>query len=158
MRRSDREVKNRDEILEIIKKCDVCRLSLCQDNVPYIVPMNFGYEYESECLTLYFHGASEGKKHDIMKQNPIVCFEMDCSHRLVEAAEPQKFTMEYESVIGMGRIVICNEKQDKLRALNSIMGKYAHGRNFDFPDQILNAVHVFKIEATDFTAKRLMMK
>ena len=28
MRRSDREIKNIDEILEVMEKCDVCRLAL----------------------------------------------------------------------------------------------------------------------------------
>lgn len=40
MRRSDREIKNFDEIIEVIKKCDVCRLAVNDGECPYIVPMN----------------------------------------------------------------------------------------------------------------------
>ena len=44
MRRSDREIKDRDQIIEVIKKCDVCRLALNDGGYPYILPLNFGME------------------------------------------------------------------------------------------------------------------
>ncbi len=69
MRRTDREVKDTAEIMKIIEKCDVCRLGLSDGNVPYVVPMNYGYEYSDGKLTLYFHGAKEGKKLQIIQNN-----------------------------------------------------------------------------------------
>jgi len=155
MRRTDREIKNELEIIEIIEKCDVCRLAFSENNVPYIVPMNYGYEYENGKLTLYFHGAKEGKKHDIMKKNPTACFEMDCSHKLIEADEPGEYTMEYESVIGNGNVHLCIEKSEKINALNHLMKKYAKDREFTFSDQVLESVTVFKLEVSEFTGKRL---
>lgn len=58
MRRSDREVLDLDEILDIIEACDVCRIAMVDDGVPYIVPMNFGYMFDGEKLHLCFHSAS----------------------------------------------------------------------------------------------------
>ena len=46
MRRSDREIKDFDEIIEVINKCDVCRLAINDGDYPYIVPMNFGLNIE----------------------------------------------------------------------------------------------------------------
>jgi len=155
MRRSEREITNRSEILEIIEKCDVCRLAFSDNNIPYIVPMNYGYEYKDEKLTLYFHGASEGKKHDIMGANPIVCFEMDCSHKLIEGDVASKYTMEYESIIGVGNAQRCDEKVEKTHALIRLMKKYAKNREFTFPDHVLNSVTVFKVDVTEVTGKRL---
>lgn len=42
MRQKNREVSNREELLEIMRRCDVCRLALNNEGYPYIVPMNFG--------------------------------------------------------------------------------------------------------------------
>jgi len=155
MRRTDREVTNKSEIIEIIEKCDVCRLAFSVNNVPYIVPMNYGYEYKNGNLTLYFHGAKEGRKHDMMKENPVACFEMDCSHKLIEADEAGNYTMEYESVIGFGNVYLCVEKTEKTYALKKLMKKYAKDKEFDFPEHILESVTVFKLVVSEFTGKRL---
>jgi len=154
MRRVDREVTDVSEIIGIIESCDVCRLAFSENNVPYIVPMNYGYEYRSGELTLYFHGAKEGKKHDIMRKNPVACFEMDCSHKLIEADEASGYTMEYESVIGIGNIHYCVERPEKINALRQLMRKYAKDKEFAFPDHVLESVTVFKLIVSEFTGKR----
>ena len=66
MRRKDREVKNFDEIIDILSRCKVLHLALISDGKPYSVPVNLGYTVTevdgSKKLTVYFHGAGEGKK------------------------------------------------------------------------------------------------
>ena len=42
MGRQDREVANRREMLEIMKKCAVCNMAFAADDTPYVMPMNFG--------------------------------------------------------------------------------------------------------------------
>lgn len=49
MRRKDREITDFHELIEIMKKCDVCRIALKdEDGYPYIVPLNFGLEVQGE--------------------------------------------------------------------------------------------------------------
>jgi nitroimidazol reductase NimA-like FMN-containing flavoprotein (pyridoxamine 5'-phosphate oxidase superfamily) len=50
MRRSEKEITERSAIDEIINRCLVCRLALSDGGIPYVIPMNFGYEGN----TLYF--------------------------------------------------------------------------------------------------------
>jgi nitroimidazol reductase NimA-like FMN-containing flavoprotein (pyridoxamine 5'-phosphate oxidase superfamily) len=119
------------------------------------VPLNFGYEYIGGKLTLYFHGAKEGKKLDIIQRNPIACFEMDCSHKLITADAPEKYTMEYESVMGNGKISVCTDKAGKIHALRRLMKTYAKDKEFDFPDHVVDAVGILKLEVLEFTGKRL---
>lgn len=83
MRRSDREIKDFDEIIEVINKCDVCRLAINDGDYPYIVPMNFGLNIEDGKVVLYFHCASEGKKLELLRKNNKVAFEMDCGHEFI---------------------------------------------------------------------------
>ena len=67
--------------MNIVKKCDVCRLALFDEDYPYIVPLNFGVDMEDEQMYLYFHCANQGKKLDLIKQNNKATFEMDCEHK-----------------------------------------------------------------------------
>lgn len=45
MRRKDREITDICAILELVSECKVCRLAMTDGGVPYIVPLNYGYEY-----------------------------------------------------------------------------------------------------------------
>jgi len=71
MRRKNLEEKDINVIEDILKECKVCRISLCCDGVPYIVPMNFGYDLKENNLTLYFHSALKGRKTDGIKKSII---------------------------------------------------------------------------------------
>lgn len=73
MRKNDREVTELTEIMGIIKKCVVCRLGMVDDGTPYIVPLNFGYEFDGAALTLYFHCAKEGRRIDRYSTPLAVC-------------------------------------------------------------------------------------
>lgn len=102
MRRKDREITNYDKMLEIMKSCDCCRIGLNDKDGVYIIPLNFGYEENSGILTLYFHGASEGKKIDLIKQQNTASFEMDTKHQLVEADVACSYSYLYQSIMGKG--------------------------------------------------------
>ena len=154
MRRNDREIIDRNEIVDIIKKCDVCRLAFFDDEFPYIVPMNFGFDYQNGEIILFFHCASEGKKLEVIKANNHVCFEMDCSHKLIEGKLACDYTMEFESVIGNGMIETI-ENNNKIQALTVIMQKYSDSHDFEFEEKYVNAVTVLKLSVKNITAKRL---
>ena len=44
MRRKDREITHIHTILDLVSECKVCRLAMTDGGVPYIVPLNYGYE------------------------------------------------------------------------------------------------------------------
>ena len=75
MRRKDREITDFDEIVAIMRKCDVCRLALNDGDFPYIVPLNFGLEVRGDRVFLYFHAAKEGKKLDLIARDNRATFE-----------------------------------------------------------------------------------
>ena len=155
MRRSEREVSDRKEILGILNKCDVIRLGISTQDYPYVVPMNFGVEDTKPLLTIYLHCAPEGLKLDLIRKDNRVGFEADCAHRLVTGDKACNFTMEYESVIGLGIISICDDNEWKEQGLRAIMRHYAPERDFDFSEQQLDSVCVLHIEVMQITGKRL---
>jgi len=154
MRRSDREVKDINEIKKIIDGCDCCHLGLIDGNMPYVVPMNFGYELKGSKLALYFHSAHEGKKLDLIKQNSNACFAMDGSHKLITGDAPCAFSMEYESVMGSGKITVLNNIDEKIAALKILMKQYSSGVEYTFEARHSNSVTIFKLDVEEFTAKR----
>lgn len=156
MRRSDREVKEFKDIIEIMKKCDVCRIALNNNGYPYILPLNFGMKVEGDSVELYFHGANEGTKYDLIKADNRVSFEMDCGHRLVTEIERGNCTMEYESVIGKGHIEILPE-EEKNDALSILMSHY-HQDSFPFNKSVVPHTTLFKIVVENMTGKVRMKK
>ncbi|NMC57317.1 MAG: pyridoxamine 5'-phosphate oxidase family protein [Eubacteriaceae bacterium] len=154
MRRKDREITDRTEIISIMKKCDVCRLALFDDKYPYIVPLNFGLDYDDKNIFIYFHCADKGKKLDLINANNNVGFEMDTSHKLVISDSPCGCTMEYESIIGNGKIEILSEEK-KEEALDFIMAQYTEKSNIAYSEQYLKAVTILKLTVKNITCKRL---
>ena len=53
MRRKDREITGRENIEPILQACKVCRVAMTgTDGWPYVIPMNFGYTWDEDGLTL----------------------------------------------------------------------------------------------------------
>jgi Predicted flavin-nucleotide-binding protein len=156
VRRSDREIKEMDEIIRVIKKCEVCRLALNDNGYPYILPLNFGMQIEDEKIVLYFHGAKEGTKYDLIAKDNRASFEMDCSHKLVTDISKGSCTMEYESVIGRGLIEIVSDKEKK-EALYILM-KHYHQEEFPFNETVIPHTTVFRLIVNQVTGKVRMKK
>ncbi|MDE7334365.1 MAG: pyridoxamine 5'-phosphate oxidase family protein [Lachnospiraceae bacterium] len=156
MRRRDREITEFEEIIEVMERCEVCRLALNDKEYPYILPLNFGMQVEEGKIVLYFHGAKEGKKYDLIKKNDKASFEMDCSTRLVTILEDGNCTMNYESVIGRGRVEILPENE-KERALDILMRHYRE-ENFPYNKAVIPQTTVFKLTVEKCSGKRRMKK
>lgn len=151
MRRSDREVKEFEDIVAIMEKCDVCRIALNDNGYPYILPLNFGMYIKEGKIELYFHGAMEGTKYDLIEKDSRASFEMDCEHKLVTELERGNCTMEYESVIGQGHIEMLHD-DEKYDALCILM-KHYHQEDFPFNKSVMPRTKVFKLVVEKVTGK-----
>lgn len=152
MRRKDREITDFQEILEIIKKCDVCRIALNDEGFPYMVPLNFGLDVQGEQVYLYFHAANKGTKLDLIARDNRATFEMDCDHNFILYEERMSCTMGYASVIGHGTIEILPE-EEKYEALKILMRQY-HAEDFAFNTDMMKVTTVMRLTVTDMTGKR----
>lgn len=151
MRRKDREVTETSVIDSVFEKAQVCRLGLCTDQTPYIVPMNFGREGNQ----LYFHCAPEGRKLDMIRQNPLVCFELEADLELVTADKACGWTMRFTSIMGTGKARLLETAEEKRRGLDVIMSHYAGKGSFHYGDNMIAAVAVLMVEINEMTCKRL---
>lgn len=151
MRRKDREVTDFQTMVDIMSRCQVCRLALNDGAFPYILPVNFGMEVENGTVTLYFHGANEGRKYDLMRRDPRASFEMDCETVLCSDRAAGNCTMSFESVIGQGTIEFL-EGEEKIRALDILTAHY-HPEGFAYDRNIIPATTVYKLTVRSMTGK-----
>lgn len=152
MRRSDKEIKDKNTIQWILKEAQVCRIALCNDNKPYIVPMNFGFDDNY----IYLHSASEGKKIDILNKNNNVCFEVDIQNELVKSEIACNWGMKYYSVIGSGKSYFIEDNNEKKKVLNSIIQKYSENdaKSIEYSKTALNKTVIIKVEISEITGKK----
>ena len=101
MRRTDKEIIDQTLVSQIIEKPQNCGLGLAKDNIPYVLPVSFGYDGTA----IYFHTAKEGRKIDFMTANDRVCFEFEHGVQLSRnESNPCKWSFSFQSVIGYGTV------------------------------------------------------
>ncbi len=149
MRKSEKLVSEITEIEGILNKAQVLRVAFSNNNEPYIVPVNFGYEPGR----LYFHTGYEGQKIDFLKANPSVCFEVDMDVKIVPAEHPCMFSSHYLSVVGYGTARFIEDLVEKARVLDIIMGHYSD-KKFEFDQEILKITAIVEIDITSVTGRR----
>ena len=155
MRRKDREITGINEKLALIQECKVCRLGLSENNFPYLIPLNYGYTYRDDTLTLFFHSAKEGRKIEIIRNNNNACFEIDCGTKLIEGDKPCDYGCSYKSIIGFGKIIFLETDGEKSEGLNHIM-KHQTGKEtgYHYAKADLDNVCVYKMIVEEFTGKQ----
>lgn len=140
-------------IKKIIDKCDACYVSMVdKNNMPYVVPFNFGYDGKY----IYLHSAAEGKKIDILKNNNNVCVAFSTDHSLFHRNDDVacSYGMKFRSVIAFGKVQFIDEYDKKIEVLNKVMEKYT-GRTFAYNAPAVNNVAAFIVEIESITAKEL---
>ncbi len=70
IRRKDKEITDPKQMKKILKETSYVTLAMVKDGEPYLVSLSHGYDEENNCI--YFHSASQGKKLDYLRSNPIV--------------------------------------------------------------------------------------
>ncbi len=149
MNRKDRGIEDLKKIEEILLKSRVLRLALCNNNHPYVVPMNFGYKENH----IYIHSSKKGMKIDLLKKNNNVAFEVDFDHELVIADKACGFSMKYESVIGFGKAFFVEDQKEKKEAFDIIMSHYSKD-NFDYEMEEIENVCIIRIDIDSMIGKK----
>ena len=157
MRRKDREVTDLHEIKEIIDMNKTVCIAMIDQDMPYVLPMSYGYELVNNELILYLHCAKEGRKIDILNINNNVCFTIFNEGTPIYAETPCNSGYYFSSIIGNGKVEWINESEEKKKALK-IMFKHQSGQDVEFHEKQADSVCVFKIVSDDFSAKKKAMK
>jgi len=149
MRRKDKEIVDEKIIKEILSTNTILRLALCENNVPYVVPLNYGYSND----VLYFHSAKNGKKLDIINENNNVSFEISDSIEVLFSEMACDFGTKYRSVIGYGKVQIVNSYDEKIEALDIIMKQHTPSKEWEYSESQVDSIAVIKIIINKITGK-----
>lgn len=153
MRRSDREVTDGNKIDAVINACHCCRLAFCDRGEPYIVPLNFGFENRDGRRVFYFHGAGEGRKAALIRRTHRAGFELDTGYRLIEGDRACGYSAAFVSVVGTGVVTFVEEAGEKVAALRSVMAHATGQGGWEFTEDMMRTVCVFKLEVEKISCK-----
>lgn len=152
MRKKEKQITDQAALEAILQRAQVLRLAMCDEGRPYLLPLNFGYSQGR----VYIHCAREGRKLDILRRNPRVCFEasVDLSLRLPNNRQDAcGYSMNYRCVIGEGDAVILQAPEDVRKGLDVIMRHYGEGP-FQYKENGLAHAAVIRIDVDSLSGKQ----
>ena len=149
MRRSDKAVTEQAAIEKILRAGKTCQLAFSAAPVPYLVTLNYGYHDG----VLYFHAATEGRKIDLIRKNGQAAFTVALDLGLIKGENACDWSVRFQSVVGHGQISLLESPEEKQRGLDLFMAQYSDA-DFSYPDKMLQATAVFKLEISEMTVKQ----
>jgi len=150
MHKSNQQITDLTIIEEIFVNSTICRLAMMDKGMPYILPFNYGYMDN----IIYIHSNSKGKKIDLLKQNPKVCFEIEQETKIVQHEIACKWATTYRSLIGYGIISFISDFNEKKEALKIIMKHNGAISPFNFDDKNIDAIAILKLSIESVSGKQ----
>ena len=150
MRKARQEITNRKELEEILEDAIICRVAMMDGERPYIIPLNYGYQ--EGCL--YIHSAREGKKIDLLKQNPEVCFEVEDTMEITRGEHACDWSTRYRSVVGYGSFDILSDEAGKQHGLEVIMEQHGAPELNEFNPENMKRMVILKLTIRSMTGKQ----
>ena len=150
MRKANQEITDKSVLEEILKQAHICRLAMIDNGLPYILPFNFGYH--ENCI--FIHSAPVGKKIDLLKINPLVCFEVEQKAEIITDEIAYKWSTLYRSVVGYGNVEIVTGFKEKIRGLEIIMKQHGATEKQDFNPKEIEFIVILKISISTITGKQ----
>ena len=150
MRKANQEITDKLILDEILRSSKICRLGMIDRGLPYILPFNFGYH--ENCI--YIHSAPEGKKIDLLRQNPLVCFEVEQNAEIIEDEVACKWSTMYRSVVGYGNVEIVADFAEKSKGLEIIMKQHGAKGKQEFEKKEVDFIVLLKLSISTMTGKQ----
>ena len=157
MRRQDREIKDHSIMLEIINSLPIGHLAMNDAGKPYGVTMNYFSELDADRnAVLYFHGAKEGRKAEILSRDPHVYFfaERDDGPKVIVRPNGMRsVTNLYASVAGEGVMQLVEAPDEKRRILLAMANAFSDEPFESLPDAVVEMTAVWKLVLNNMTGK-----
>ncbi len=150
MRKSNQEIKDQKVLEQILAGAVICRVAMMDGDLPYIVPVNYGYR--DGCI--YIHSAPEGKKIELIGKNNRVCFEVEETAEIIKGERACNWTTRYRSVVGYATAEILSDDQSKKNGLEIIMAQHGAPTLLEFEAGNMKRMVILKLTITSFTGKQ----
>src|SRR5690242_18247562 len=152
VREPDRAVYDRETIYRILDEGFICHVGFAVDGQPFVIPTSYGRKDAS----LYIHGSAASRMLRQMKEGVAVCVTVTLLDGLVLARSVFNHSMNYRSVVILGKATLVEDPHEKLAALRVLSEHILPGRWDDARqpnERELKATLVLKLPIEEFSAK-----
>ncbi|MCP4140606.1 MAG: pyridoxamine 5'-phosphate oxidase family protein [Chloroflexi bacterium] len=125
MRRSDREIKDKEWIIALLNRAGYGVLATCKDGQPFTVARNFAYDPENHAI--YFHGARKGRTFENVGEGTLANLNVSEMGEWILSERAMNFGVYYKGVVAFGKLSVVEDSDEAKRGLQLLMDKH-------FPD------------------------
>ncbi|MHC1631759.1 MAG: pyridoxamine 5'-phosphate oxidase family protein [Methanotrichaceae archaeon] len=133
---------SKEECEDLLSKSRVGRLCLSTNDIPYVVPLSYVYSDG----VIYLHSGLKGKKLEMAKENPKICFEVDSLEK-----------NRWKSVVILGNAKLSDSLETKQKVfdmfIKSKMGGHA-GKAFKREDLEKMPMCIWEIGIEEMTGRK----
>jgi len=152
VREADRAVYDRETVYRILDEGFLCHAGFVVDGQPFVIPTSYGRKDAS----LYIHGSAASRMLRQFKEGVPVCITVTLLDGLVLARSVFNHSMNYRSVVVLGRATLVDNPEEKLAALRVLSEHILPGRWDDSRqpnERELKATSVLRVPIEEFSAK-----
>jgi uncharacterized protein len=152
VREADRAVYDREAAYRILDEGFLCHVGFIADGQPFVIPTSYGRKDD----TLFIHGSAASRMLRQMKEGVPVCITVTLLDGLVLARSIFNHSMNYRSVVVLGKATLIDDPAEKIEALrllseHIIPGRWADSRQPN--ERELKATSILRLPIDEFSAK-----
>ncbi len=143
---------DRDTINAILDEAFICHVGFVVEGQPYVIPTAYGRIADQ----LYIHGSAASRMLRELSKEVGVCVTVTLVDGLVLARSAFHHSINYRSVVILGKATLVTDTTEKDRSLEAITEHIVHGRWPDvrWPNELeLKATSVLKLPINEASAK-----
>ena len=143
---------DRETIHKILDEGFVCHVGFTVDNQPYVIPTMFARVGDA----IYFHGSAASRMLRGVSGGLAVCVTVTLIDGLVLARSVFNHSMNYRSVVALGKATLVDGAEEKIAALRAFTEKILPGRWDDARqpnEKELKATSILRLALNEVSAK-----
>jgi nitroimidazol reductase NimA-like FMN-containing flavoprotein (pyridoxamine 5'-phosphate oxidase superfamily) len=152
VREPQRAVYDRESIDKMLDEAFVCHVGFSVAGQPYVIPTMFARVGDA----IYFHGSAASRMLRNLSDGLAVCITVTLTDGLVLARSVFNHSMNYRSVVALGKATLVDSPEEKLEALHAFTEKIVPGRWNDArqpSEKELKATSILRLPLTEVSAK-----
>ena len=124
VREPERAQYDREAVYRILDEGFLCHVGFTVDGQPFVIPTSYG----RDGANLYIHGSAASRMLRQMKEGVPVCVTVTLLDGLVLARSIFNHSMNYRSVVILGKATLVDDPDEKLKALRILSDHILPGR------------------------------
>ena len=152
VREPQRGVYDRETIYKILDEGLVCHVGFAVDGQPFVIPTMYARVSDA----IYFHGSAASRMLRRVSEGVNVSVTVTIVDGLVLARSVFNHSMNYRSVVALGKAALVDAPEEKLVALHAFTEKILPGRWNDARqpnEKELKATSILRLPLTEVSAK-----